>query len=60
MRLSFKYCVLDLACQTAEKVKKMSHGVQVMPNYRVNLISSLINRMMLATAIELGKYADDV
>ena len=59
-RLSFKKSALDFACCATQKVKKMSHGVQVMPNSRINLISKLLCGMMLTAAVKFGKYTDDV
>ena len=52
--------MLDLACQAAEKIKKMSHGVQVMPNSGVDPVSALLNGVVLAAAVEFGQDTDDV
>ena len=60
MRLSFKKLMLDLACQAAEKIKKMSHGVQVMPNSGIDLVSTLLDGVVPATAVKFGEYTDDV
>ena len=60
MRLSFKKLMLDFACQAAEKIKKMSHGVQVMPNSGIDLVSTLLDGVVLATAVKFGEDTDDV
>ena len=60
MRLSFKKLMLDFTCQAAEKIKKMSHGVQVMPDFRVDLIPTLLDGVVLATAVEFGEDTDNV
>ena len=60
MRLSFKKLMLNFACQAAEKIKKMSHGVQVMPNSGIDLVSALLDGVVPAAAVEFGEDTDNV